>query len=85
MDNTLIPIYTAQNGTIVGVSEGGKSKYDFRVRYRELDKHIRTPKHIHIIIDLYMKLVGDDKLTMNLVDHIINDVILKTTGKILRC
>lgn len=77
MDNSLIPIYAAQNGTIVGVSEGGKSTYDFRVRYRELGKHIRTPKHIHIIIDLYMKLVGDDKLTMKLVDHIIDDVILK--------
>ncbi len=77
MDNTLIPIYTAQNGTIVGVSEGGKSTYDFRVRYREPNKHIRTPKHIHIIIDLYMKLVGDDKLTIKLVDHFIEDVILK--------
>jgi hypothetical protein len=32
---------------------------------------------MHIIIDLYMKLVGNEALTMELTDHIINDIIPK--------
>ena len=67
-----IPIYTTLNGTVIGVSPGKKSTHDFRVRYRAVGKRLRTPKHIHIIIDLYMKLNGNEKLTMVLVDHIIS-------------
>ena len=38
---------------------------------------MRTPKHIHLIIDLYMKKTGNKSLTMQLVDHIINEIISK--------
>jgi hypothetical protein len=38
---------------------------------------MRTPKHIHIIIDLYMKFSMDRKLTMRLVNHIIENIIKK--------
>lgn len=73
----LIPIYRTKNGIIIGVLKGRKSLYNFKVKYRQPGKVERTPKHIHVIIDLYMKLVGDEQLTMKLVDHIIEDIILK--------
>jgi len=71
----LIPLYTASDGTVIGVVKGGKSAYDFKVKYRQPGKRERTPKHIHIIIDLCMKLVGNEELTLKLVRHIINNII----------
>ena len=50
-----IPIYTTENGTEIYVTKGTKSPYNFRVSYREPGKRRKTPKHIHIIIDLYTK------------------------------
>ncbi|MGQ9710481.1 MAG: hypothetical protein ACUVXE_08450 [Anaerolineae bacterium] len=70
-------IYTTANGVKVYVSKGGKSQYNFKVQYQEPGKRVRTPKHIHLIIDLYMKRTGDRYLTLQLVDHIINEIILK--------
>ncbi|MEM4302077.1 MAG: hypothetical protein QW570_08250 [Candidatus Caldarchaeum sp.] len=73
----LHPIYTTADGVVIYVSKGGKSQYNFKVRYQEPGKRVRTPKHIHLIIDLYMKRTGHKSLTMQLVDHIINEIILK--------
>lgn len=72
-------IYRTKNNVEVIVSKGKKpqSPYDFKVHYKEPDKRIRTPKHIHLIIDLYMKLSKNEELTMKFVDHIINNIILK--------
>lgn len=71
------PIYTTPNGTVVYVSKAGKSQYNFKVRYQEPGKGVRTLKHIHLIIDLYMKRTGDKSLTMRLVDHVIDEIVLK--------
>lgn len=71
----LIPIYIASNKATIGVVQGIKSQYDFKVKYKEPLKHERTPKHMHIIIDLYMKLVREESITFQMVDHIINDII----------
>jgi hypothetical protein len=73
----LHPIYTTANNVVVYVSKGGKSLYNFKVQYQEPEKKVRTPKHIHLIIDLYMKRTGNRPLTMQLVDHIIDEIILK--------
>lgn len=72
-------LYKTKENTEILVSKGSKkeSPYDFKVHYREPGKRVRTPKHIHLIIDLYMKLARNKELTMELVDHIINDIILK--------
>jgi len=70
-------IYTTRKGVKIFVSKGGKSQFNFKVQYQEPGKAIRTPKHIHLIIDLYMKRTGNKQLTMELVDHIINGIILK--------
>ncbi|GAB4534422.1 MAG: hypothetical protein Kow0063_17490 [Anaerolineae bacterium] len=73
----LHPIYTTGNGVTIYVSKGGKSPFNFRAQYQEPGKKVRTPKHIHLIIDLYMKRTGDKHLTLQLIDHIINEIILR--------
>ena len=70
-------IYTTRKGVKIFVSKGGKSQFNFKVQYQEPGKAVRTPKHIHLIIDLYMKRTGNKQLTMELVDHIVNNIILK--------
>jgi hypothetical protein len=71
-------IHKTKDNVEILISKGRKpqSPYDFRVHYREPNQRVRTPKHIHLIIDLYMKLSKNEELTMKLVDHIIN-IILK--------
>ena len=66
MDNAEI-LHTTKEGVQIIVEQGQKSRFDFKVRYRESGKHVRTPKHIHLIIDLYMKKAGNKKLTLALV------------------
>jgi hypothetical protein len=72
-------IHTTHDNVAIFVDQGKKvqSPYDFIVRYQEPGKRIRTPKHIHLIVDLYLKRAGDDKLTSQLTEHIIDEVILK--------
>lgn len=67
-------MHTTKDGVKVLVSKGSKkeSPFDFRVHYKEPDKRVRTPKHIHLIIDLYMKLSKNEELTLKLVDYLIN-------------
>ena len=65
-------IYKTKDNIEIIVEKGIKSKYDFKVRYREPGKHIRTTKHIHLIIDLYMKKDFDRKLTLELVQEFLN-------------
>lgn len=70
-------IYTTANQVEIQVENGSKSPNDFIVRYREPNKRIRTPKHIHLIVDLFAKRTGNLSLTNALVDHIIQNIILK--------
>ena len=76
-------IYTTANDTKIYVSKGEKSAYNFKVHYQESGKRIRTPKHIHLIIDLYMKLTGNRELTLQLLDHIIDQIILQVSPSIV--
>jgi hypothetical protein len=61
-------------GTSILVSKGSKkeSVFDFKVHFQEKGGRKRTPKHIHIIVDLYIKLSHNEKLTLQLIDHIID-------------
>ncbi|RME59897.1 hypothetical protein D6779_03225 [Candidatus Parcubacteria bacterium] len=58
------------------VEPGKKSAWDFIVRYKEPSKRMRTPKHIHIVVDLFAKRTGNRALTHQLIKHIISDIIL---------
>lgn len=73
-------IHTTADGTEIYVCAGKLSEFDFRVQYRKPGKgnRVRTPKHIHMIIDLYLKRAGDEKLTSELTSHIIENIIEKT-------
>lgn len=64
-------VYKTGNGVEVYVETGKKSKYDFRVRYKGPKKALRTPKHIHLVIDLYLKKTGNRNLTLGLVSEFI--------------
>jgi len=66
-------LHTTECGTKIGVNKGKKpqSAKDFIVKYKEPNKRERTPKHIHIIIDLYIKREHEPTLTTQLVDCII--------------
>jgi len=67
-------MHTTKDDVKILVSKGSKpeSPFDFRVHYQEPEKRVRTPKHIHLIIDLYIKLNHNKNLTIKLVDYLIN-------------
>lgn len=67
--------YRTANNIDIYIERGNKSDYDFIVRYQEPGKRVRTPKHIHIIIDLYRKREAEPNLTDTFVDHIIDNII----------
>jgi hypothetical protein len=68
------PVWTTQNGVEIAVAKGTKpqSPYDFVVKYREPGKRWRTPKHIHLIVELYVKEAYDKALTHQLCKHLLN-------------
>lgn len=65
-------IYTTKSGVLIGTEPGKKSVYDFRVRYKEPGKSIRTPKHVHLIVEMYVKHAFMPKLTLELRDHLLS-------------
>jgi hypothetical protein len=72
-------VYTTSDRVEISVAPGRKSPYDFIVKYREPGKRLRTPKHIHLIVDLFAKRTGDFQLSNTLIDHIIQNIIQKVT------
>ena len=69
-------VYITQNQTHIYAEPGRKSPCDFIVKYQELGKHRRTPKHIHLVVDLFAKRTGNYELTNELLDHIINMICI---------
>jgi len=67
---------TAENVEIL-VEKGKKSSNDFIVKYREPKKHLRTPKHIHLVVDILEKRTGNRTKTDDLLNHIIEKIIKK--------
>jgi len=48
-----------------------ESPYDFIVKFKEPKKRERTPKHVHLIIEMYVKHAYNPSLTLRLRDHIL--------------
>ena len=67
-------IYKTKTGVEIFVEKGTKpqSPYDFRVRFREPSKRERTPTHVHLIVEMYVKHAFNPKLTLELKNHIID-------------
>lgn len=74
MPEPVSEIKQLSDGTTVMVKRGSKSDFDFRVVYRRPEHHARQrqPSHMHLIIDLYMKRMGNPWLTGRLLDHMIS-------------
>lgn len=66
-------IYTTQKGVEIFVEKGRKqqSPYDFRVRFREPGKKERTPTHVHLIVEMYVKNAFNPQLTLELKKHLL--------------
>lgn len=47
---------------IIFVFQGELSKFDIIVKYKKDGKRIRTPKHIHWVVDILMKMQADETL-----------------------
>lgn len=69
MTDTLL--WTTKAGWEIFVKKGGKSPQDFVVRYRQPGKRLRTPKHIHIAVDLYAKRTGNPGLVREFCAHLV--------------
>lgn len=48
---------------IIYVFQGNVSQFDIVIKYKKDGKHIRTPKHIHWVVDILMKMQGEEELT----------------------
>lgn len=70
-DEEIHPIYRTQKDVEIAIRKGSKSPNDFVVVYREPGKDWRTPKHIHLIVELYVKEAYDKVLTHQLRDHLL--------------
>lgn len=66
-------VYTTMENVRFEVYPGSKqqSPYDFIVKFREPNKRERTPAHVHLIIEMYVKHAYNPSLTLRLRDHIL--------------
>lgn len=65
-------IFTSAQGKEIHVEPGKKSQFDFRVRFIGPHGRLRTPKHVHLIVELYVKHAYNGSLTLQLRDHLLH-------------
>ncbi|HLI48557.1 MAG TPA: hypothetical protein VKV18_07735 [Chthonomonas sp.] len=67
-------IYVTTKNVEIRVYPGKKqqSEFDFIVKFKEPDKRERTPRHVHIIVETYVKHAYNPSLTMQLRDYILD-------------
>jgi hypothetical protein len=61
------------DGTIIGVFEGDRGAnpdHDILIKYQEEGKRIRTPKHIHWVIDLLIKKEHNRELALKFMKYL---------------
>lgn len=64
---------TLADGTVIGVFEGSRGAnpdHDILIRYQESGKRLRTPKHIHWVIDLLIKKEHNKELTLKFMKYL---------------
>ncbi len=47
---------------VIYVFQGDLSQFDIVIKYKKDGKRIRTPKHIHWVVDILMKMQGNEEL-----------------------
>lgn len=67
-------VYITNSKIQIGVYPGRKpeSPYDFIVKFKEPGKRERTPAHVHLIVEMYVKHAHNPQKTLELKKHIIN-------------
>jgi hypothetical protein len=61
------------DGTKIGVFQGSRGQnpdLDILIRYEQKGKKVRTPKHIHWVIDLLIKKEHNRKLTLEFIKYL---------------
>jgi hypothetical protein len=61
------------NGIVIGVFQGSYGSHpdlDIIIKYKEPEKRVRTPKHIHWAIDLLIKKEHDRELTIEFIKYL---------------
>jgi len=61
------------DGTIIGIfpgSRGANPDHDIIIKYQERNKRVRTPKHIHWVIDLLIKKEHNRELTLEFLNYL---------------
>lgn len=57
---------------IIYVFQGTLSQFDIVIKYKKDGKRIRTPKHIHWVVDVLMKMQGNEALAKQYLEAIQN-------------
>ena len=65
-------VHTTADGRQIHVEPGKKSQFDFRVRFMGPHGKLRTPMHIHLVIELYVKHAFNAPLTLQLREHLLH-------------
>ena len=61
------------DGTIIGIFAGSRghiADHDILIKYQEEGKRVRTPKHIHWVIDILIKKEHNKDLTMKFLKYL---------------
>src|SRR3989338_4304875 len=72
-EHTAIKEIKLNDGTIIGVFEGSRGAnpdHDILIKYQEHGKRLRTPKHIHWVIDLLIKKEHKRELTLKFMKYL---------------
>ena len=66
-------LHVTKDDVEIAVSPGVKSQFDFRVSYRDrrLSNRFRTPRHVHWVIDLYLKREHEPRLVARFLEHLL--------------
>jgi len=65
--------FKLSDGTVIGIFQGTRGQnpdLDILIKYQEPNKRVRTPKHIHWVIDLLIKKEHNKKLTLEFVKYL---------------
>lgn len=62
-----------QDNYEIYIFQGNLSINDIIIKYKEEGKRIRTPKHIHWVTDILMKMQADELLTKNFLKEVQKD------------
>jgi hypothetical protein len=72
-EHIVIKEISLADGTVIGVfggSRGANSDHDILIKYQETGKRLRTPKHIHWVIDLLIKKEHNRELTLKFMKYL---------------